>query len=58
MSIAIKEIKVSLAQEDPLHKQPELYKLSAHGWQVVLINPQRGSREESLICNIQLIFMN
>ncbi len=58
MSIAIKEITVSLAQDKVSEMQEDLKNLSALAWQIVLINGQIADKEEKLLCHIHLMIMN
>ena len=58
MSIAIKEITISLAQAETMRQKEELSKFNAIGWQVVLISSQGKYEKEKLVCNMHLILMN
>ena len=58
MSIAIKEITVSLAQEKLPAYADELNRLTALAWQVVLINAQGDEANDKLLCHIHLMLMN
>ena len=58
MSIAIKEVTISLSASDAIEGQIELSTLNTIGWQIALINPADDQTGAQLVCNVHLILMN